>query len=215
MTSGLPVNLSYSPSAIFSGQRRADLPAERLRRHLRARRRAEPEQLVQHGQRHRPDRLERSRSATRRATSRAGRRSTCSTWACTRVSACSASSRLEFRFEAFNVLNKHQPRRAERQPSRRPTSAPSRRWRRRRGSSSSASSSTSDGLRPASHGWPRAALWPCGLLFDDALLRVDRTMAPDSALAFVTGRWARRGARPWAAGVDIRRFRPKSSRCCP
>ena len=53
-----------------------------------------------------PDRRRRSRSATRRATSRAGRRSTSLDLGLHKGFGLVGRSRLEFRIEAFNVLNK-------------------------------------------------------------------------------------------------------------
>ena len=73
MTSGLPVNLTYSPSLAVLGERRADLSSERHRRHLRRRGRSTTSSIATTSP-FRP--TGRSRSATRRATSRVGRRST-------------------------------------------------------------------------------------------------------------------------------------------
>ena len=70
MTSGLPVNLNYAPSQQFSGERRADLSPECLRRDLRGRGIADDRQLVQQRQHHRPHRsvaAVRQRAAQRRA----------------------------------------------------------------------------------------------------------------------------------------------------
>ena len=105
MTSGLPVNLSYSPSATFQV---SGVPTYRpnLSGDVYAPTASEHRQLLQPRQHHRPDRPHaavRQRAAQRRARAgdllarpgpAQGRRARC------------GESRLEFRIEAFNVLNK-------------------------------------------------------------------------------------------------------------
>ncbi len=137
------------------GERRADLSAEHLGRHLRLGRHADDQQLVQPRQRDRSRPIRRSRSAMPRATSRAARASARWTSACTRASA-SASGRPGSRCASRRSTCSTAPTSARRTATgRRRPSARSRRCRRRRARFSSASASASEvgaplrGARPA------------------------------------------------------------------
>ena len=103
MTSGLPVNLTYSPAATFQV---SGAPTYRPNVTGDIYGDGSDRQLLQPRQRRGSDRSA-SRSATRRATSRAARRSTTLDLGLHKSFGLGlGDSRLEFRIEAFNVLNR-------------------------------------------------------------------------------------------------------------
>ena len=96
-------------------QRRADLSSERDRRHLRRRNRTDHATgSTRRTWSSRPTR--RSRSATRRETPRAARRSTCSIWACTRASHLVAQQPPGVPSRSVQRVQPDELRGAERQP---------------------------------------------------------------------------------------------------